>query len=325
MKLKCIALTLVTWRLLSGISGSQEKRLETVKVGISSFSASYAPIFAGKKHGFFTEEGLAVEIILIPGLLGTKALIGGSVDFASASNPNAAVQGAKVKMLMIFNDKVSHVLVAQPAIKSIEALRGKKLAVSSLGSLDHGWLVELLPKFGLDPERDVITLGMGPTGARFQAMIARSIDATLLSPPQSFLAQEAGFTILARISDHLEDIVASIVSTDERLARREELALRFLKATVKGLRLYLANRQEAITALMEFARQKDPALMARVYDHHMTTIARDGTIPERLQRIVIARSKRIVGVTREIGPKEIFDFSLLKRAHAEIDRSGWGP
>ena len=76
---------------------------------------------------------------------------------------------------------------------------------------------------------------------------------------------------------------------------------------------------------MEFTRQKDRELMARAYDDHMKTIARDGTIPERLQRIVIDRSKRLVGVTRDVRPEEIFDFSYLRHAQAEVAQSGGVP
>ena len=76
---------------------------------------------------------------------------------------------------------------------------------------------------------------------------------------------------------------------------------------------------------MEFTRHKDRGLIARVYDDHMKTIARDGTIPERLQQIVIDRSKRLTGVTRDVRPDEIFDFSYLRSAQAEVTQSGWKP
>jgi hypothetical protein len=98
-----------------------------------------------------------------------------------------------------------------------------------------------------------------------------------------------------------------------------------MRATVKGQRAYLANRQEGIAAIMEFTRQKDRDLMTRAYDDHMKTIARDGTIPERLQRIVIERSKRFTNVTRDVRPEEIFDFSYIRRAQAEVAQSGWAP
>jgi hypothetical protein len=72
---------------------------------------------------------------------------------------------------------------------------------------------------------------------------------------------------------------------------------------------------------MEFTRHKDRDLMSRVYDDNLKTLAPDGTIPERLQRIVIDRSKRLTSVTREIRPEEIFDFSFLRKAQAEVTQS----
>ena len=259
------------------------------------------------------------------GLTSTRALIGNSVELGSASNPTAAVQGAKLKILLVFNDKPPGSFMAQPGFKSVAELRGKRVGGSTVGSLDYGWLKEVLPKFGLQLEKDVNFVPVGSTSSRYTALRAGSIDAASLSPPSSLLAHAAGYPTLFQFADHLEDIQASIVATDERLARQGDLVRRFMRATVKGQRFYLANRQEGITAVMEFTRQKDRDLMSRVYDDHMKTIARDGTIPERLQRIVIERSKRFTGVTRDIPPEEIFDFSFLRKAQAEVSQSGWKP
>ena len=194
-----------------------------------------------------------------------------------------------------------------------------------MGSLDYGWLREVLPKFGLQLEKDVNFVPVGSTSSRYTALRAGSIDAASLSPPSSLLAQSAGYPTLFRFADHLEDIQASIVASDDRLARQADLVRRFMRATVRAQRVYLANRQAGIAAIMEFTRQKDRDLSARVYDDHMKTIARDGTISEKLQRMVIERSKRFTGVTREIRPEEIFDFSFLQRAQAEVTQSGWIP
>ena len=312
-----LALVLISTRL----TNAQEK----VRVAVSNFSASYISMHIANKRGFYAEEGMVVEIILMAGLTSTRALIGNSVEFGSASNPTAAVQGAKLKILMVFNDKPPGILVAQPGIKSVAELRGKRVGGSTVGSLEYGWLKELLPKFGLQLERDVTFIPVGATSTRFTALRAGTIDASPLSPPSSFLAQDAGFPVLLRTADHLEDIQASIVATDERLARQGDLVRRFMRATIKGQRVYLANRQEGIIAITEFTRNKDRGLMARVYDDHMKTIARDGTISDRLQRIVIERSKRLVNVTRDVRPEEIFDFSYIRRAQAEVTQSGWTP
>ena len=305
----------------TGLGSAQEK----VRVAVSNFSASYISMHIAQKRGHYAEEGMIVEIILMAGLTSTRALIGNSVELGSASNPTAAVQGAKLKILMVFNDKPPGMLIAQPGIKSVADLRGKRLGGSTVGSLEYGWMKELLPKFGLQLEKDVTFVPVGSTSTRFTALRAGTIDASPLSPPSNFLAQDASFPMLLRTADHLEDIQASIVATDERLARQGDMVRRFMRATVKGNRFYLANRQEGITAIMEFTRHKDRDLMARVYDDHMKTIAREGTIPERLQQIVIDRSKRLTGVTREVKPEEIFDFSFIRKAQAEVTQSGWKP
>jgi len=323
MRIRCLlcALALSLIYGLPQFSWAEEK----VHVAIPNFSASYIPMQLTQKRGFYAEEGLSVELILMAGLTSTRALIGNSVEFGSASNPTAAVQGAKLKILMVFNDKPPGEFIAQPGIKTMTELRGKRVGGSTVGSLDYGWLREVLPKFGLQLEKDVNFVPVGSTSSRYAALRAGSIDAASLSPPSSLLAQSAGYPTLFRFADHLEDIQASIVASDDRLARQADLVRRFMRATVKGQRVYLANRQAGIAAIMEFTRQKDRDLSARVYDDHMKTIARDGTISEKLQRIVIERSKRFTGVTREVRPEEIFDFSFLQRAQAEVTQSGWTP
>jgi hypothetical protein len=69
---------------------------------------------------------------------------------------------------------------------------------------------------------------------------------------------------------------------------------------------------------MEFARLPNREMAGRLYDENMKTIAKDGTIPERLQHIVIERSKRLTGINRDIRPDEIFDFSHLRRESSPL-------
>jgi hypothetical protein len=159
---------------------------EKIHVAISSFSASYISMFIAQKRGYYAEDGLAAEIVLMAGLTGTRALIGNSVEFGSASNPTAAVQGAKLKILMVFNDKPPGIFAAQPGFKNVSDLRGKRVGGSTVGSLDYGWMKELLPKFGLQLEKDVNFVPVGSTSTRLSALKAGTIDAAPLSRRRAF-------------------------------------------------------------------------------------------------------------------------------------------
>jgi len=77
MNLKLTACTLVSTILLSIASPASPE--EKVHVAISNFSASYISMYLAKKRGYYAEEGITVEIILIAGLTSMRALIGNSV------------------------------------------------------------------------------------------------------------------------------------------------------------------------------------------------------------------------------------------------------
>src|SRR5262249_57709860 len=137
--------------------------------------------------------------------------------------------------------------------------------------------------WGWRGEGGVIFVHVGPPAPRLTALKPATVDATLLGSPSSFLAQDAGFPVLTRVSDHVEDIQACIVTTDERLARQSEMVRRFLRATVKGQRVYLVRRDEAIAALMEFARLHNREMAGRLYDENIKTIPNHPPFPDRLQ------------------------------------------
>src|SRR5688572_31790120 len=136
MKTMVLLLTVALVFVYPQLANAQEK----VRVAISNFSASYISMYIANKRGYYAEEGMVVEIILMAGLTSTRAVVGNSVELGSASNPTAAVQGAKLKSLMVFNDKPPGMVVAQPGIKSVAELRGKRLGGSTVGSLEYGWM-----------------------------------------------------------------------------------------------------------------------------------------------------------------------------------------
>ncbi len=227
------ALIALTWLYAMAFPISAE---EKVRVAISNFSASYIPMYLAQKRGYFAEEGLTVEIILMAGLTGTRALIGNSVELGSASNPTAAVQGAKLKILMVFNDKPPGEFMAQPGFKSVAELRGKRIGGSTVGSLDYGWLKEVLPKFGLQLEKDFNFVPVGSTSSRYVALRAGSIDAASLSPPSSLFRATLPASTLFRFADYPRRHSGVHRRHRRALARQADLVRRFMRARSKAKR-----------------------------------------------------------------------------------------
>ncbi len=101
--------------LLFSVS-SAPAQLKKIRFSTSAISISELPFKVAQLKGFWREEGLDVETILIRGAVGMQALLGGSVDYTSASGSTiaAAVRGLPVKLVFISSAKPQFDLMSQP-------------------------------------------------------------------------------------------------------------------------------------------------------------------------------------------------------------------
>ena len=102
-------------------------QLKKVRFSVSAASIAEVPFRIAHIKGFYRDEGLDVEMIFIRGAVGMQALLGGSVDYTSASGSTiaAAVRGIPVKLVFIASAKPQFDLVAQPQIRSVARSEGQ--------------------------------------------------------------------------------------------------------------------------------------------------------------------------------------------------------
>jgi ABC-type nitrate/sulfonate/bicarbonate transport system substrate-binding protein len=110
-------------------------QLKKIRFSTSSIAVTEMQFRIAQMKGFYREEGLDLETVLIRGSVGMQALIGGSVDYASAAGSiiAAGVRGASVRLVLIVNAKPQFDLVGQPDLKSVAQLKGKVVGISSRG------------------------------------------------------------------------------------------------------------------------------------------------------------------------------------------------
>src|SRR5206468_9251758 len=110
-------------------------QLRKIRFSTSSIAVTELQFRIAQLKGFYREEGLELETLLIRGSVGLQALIGGSVDYSSAAGSviAAGVRGAPVRLVLIVNSKPQFDLVASPEIKSMQQLKGKFVGISSRG------------------------------------------------------------------------------------------------------------------------------------------------------------------------------------------------
>src|ERR1044072_7403412 len=110
-------------------------RAEKIRTAIPQANLNYLSIYVADAKGFFRDEGLDNETVVISGPLSIAALLSGDVDYSGAggSGMRAALKGAPIKGFYFQAEKVTFYLVADPSIKSAADLKGKRIAIGSPG------------------------------------------------------------------------------------------------------------------------------------------------------------------------------------------------
>src|ERR1700730_17399352 len=135
---------------------------DRMRIGYSSISGAYVGIWVAHDAGFFAKEGLEDQIILIPSATQlAQVTVAGDVDISSLGGGPmiaAALSGADLEVIRNNVNKMIFSLHTKTEVKSIEELRGKRIAVSRFGSSSDVSARYALRKHNLDPKRDVILI-----------------------------------------------------------------------------------------------------------------------------------------------------------------------
>src|SRR5262249_5637754 len=172
----------------------------------------------GREKGFYREEGIELQPIMAGMLQGIQGLIGGGFDYSQilGQGGGADPRGARVKDGMAVCTLPSWCLFGGQGLERLQDLKGKQLAVSSFGAALDQMTRELLPRFGLEPMRDMILRAIEPPPNRLTALLTGAVDAAVLTHPETIIARKQGFNELLFFGDHIEFVSAGAVGTERK-------------------------------------------------------------------------------------------------------------
>jgi NitT/TauT family transport system substrate-binding protein len=163
-----------------------------------------------------------------------------------------------LKILAAFTNRVTYDVVARPGIKTPEELRGKKFGVQSIGGTVWMGAILALEHFGLDPDRDKVSLiAAGDQVVLAQALMVGTIDATALDGVMSRTLREKGFTILAELSKlNLPITSVGIIARGSFIQKNPQAIENLLKALLEAEAFIFApsNKAAVLNILKRYLR-----------------------------------------------------------------------
>src|SRR6266508_1980846 len=131
---------------------------EPLKLAYAALSAGQVASWIAKEGGYLSKYGIEGELIYIPAVAATQALIAGGIQRAQVtgvSTSGAILAGADVRIVASSLNRIVGSIYARPEIKSPEDLKGKKLGISRFGALSETAVAIFLERFGLKRGTDV--------------------------------------------------------------------------------------------------------------------------------------------------------------------------
>lgn len=239
------------------------QEMEKIRIGHSGTAINNYLLRLIRNQGIFRRHGLDAEIIYVgSGSLLSQALIAGSfeVAFSQGSEPIVAkLRGADQRIVASIVNRFNHVFMTHPSITSLKQLKGKRVAISRFGSGSHFMTNLVVKEGGLDPFKDLAILQIGNSSARLAAILAGSVDGTIMSGDFIPRAKKEGYNILLDLAESkVEYPFLTYYMMGPAIERNPRMVKALLKSTAEGIRLFKTDRSAAKAAIREALRTDDP-------------------------------------------------------------------
>jgi ABC-type nitrate/sulfonate/bicarbonate transport system substrate-binding protein len=265
--------------VVTGIARADDE----LRVGKAMAQAfSFVPLDIGIKEGFFKKRGLAVESVAFAGSAKLQqALAAGGVQLGLGSGPELAfiAKGAPVQgVAAMAGQPLLLVLIIRPdtGIATAADLKGRRISVSTVGSLTS-WLVrELSQKQGWGPD-GIKVLELGATGSQVAAMKTKQIDGMMVDIATALTLQESGDAkILVTFGELEKDFIIHVIFANRPIMEKNPDAVRrFLAGWFEAVAFMRKNKAETVAISTE-VMGVSPAIAAQTYDEVMPMFSDDG-------------------------------------------------
>ena len=246
---------------------SQAKK---IKVGYSSDAPGSLVTWLARETGIFAKNGLDADLVRTRTTIGVMALLSGELDFIQASGPvvlESTLRGSDLVYIAGGMATLDFIFMSQPEIKTAEMLKGGVVGLASIRGASLVATEFALQKLGLN-SKDVKFIVIGGTPERLISMRNKRLQATLLSPPTSIVAEREGFNVLADVGALGLPFLHNGIAASRRFVRdNPETARRYVKAQVEAVHLMKADRKTSVAVLGKYLRQTaNKEILERSYE-----------------------------------------------------------
>jgi ABC-type nitrate/sulfonate/bicarbonate transport system substrate-binding protein len=298
-------------------------QMTKINVGYSAISGDALPAWVAKDAGIFEKNGLDVQLVFFTGgTTAVMALVSADTPIAQLAGPavvHSVIAGSEATLIAGGVTSLNYYLLSRSEIKTPEQLKGGTVAISRFGSASDFIARFALSKIGLTPGKDVTLVQIGSTTARVDATLTGRVQATVVNPPASIIAQKRGMNVLADLPKLGLVYQHTTASTTRKYIRENrDVVLRYVKSQVEAVHRIYTDKEASVRALARFiGRNVEREVLEKTWEN----LLNEAVLPKKqypsvegLKTILTAEPKG-----KSFKPEDFSDASFIK----ELDQSGF--
>jgi len=298
-------------------------QLKKLNLSYTATSPYQAVVIIAQQAGLFRKNGLDVSLIFVAGgSLGIQAMVGGDVPMTQAdgsASVAASLAGVDVVMIASFLNTFPYSLVSLPEIKTVEQLKGGKIAISRFGSATDLGVRMALAKLGLNPEKDVTLLQVGAQTARVAGLQSKAVQATIITPPFTLTARKQGYNVLIDMAQlNIPYQLTALVTSRAYVKSQPDVVMAVMKSVTEGIHFYKTQKEPSIKILSKYLQTTDREALEETYREVSLKVVPEKPYPTLsgiqtiLDELGTKNSK-----AKAAKPEDFVDMSFVKRLDDE--------
>ena len=308
----------------SDFSSAAQSGATKITAGYGGELGYQAPIWVAHDLKLFAKHGMTSELVRIAGgARSTAALLANALQVSQSAGVapvQANLAGGDLVIIATSTNRPTVSIVGQPkTVKKPQDLVGKTVGLVGPGEMNTFFFLNALERWGIDP-KSVTVLAIPGTQPRLAAVVAGTIDATVLAPPFSFEAERYNLTPLADFATGAEPFPQSgLVVRKELLRSNRDLVKRMLMAYVEAIHVLKTDVEKSLPIMKKYMRITDEVIAKRSYEYYSKLFSFPPLTEEKGIAVVLnflATQPGGAGA-KTAKAEEFFDNSLLQELRKE--------
>ncbi|MEN3279041.1 MAG: sulfonate transport system substrate-binding protein [Solirubrobacteraceae bacterium] len=273
-------------------NGSAAKKTTHVTIGVPANIAVFGPAFYAKEKKIFNQNGVDVDVKVIPSAQLISALVGGSIQFMLGGAPQADIAAleAPVKVLGTYSTKADAQLVAQRGFPTVASLKGKPVGISAPGTFSD-FLARVAMEQAHFTKGDRNLRPMGALPVSVAAFKSGQIKAVVMSEPtvSQLLKAVPGSKVAFDYSKQTPWTQAGLYGNMNWVKQHRDATVGVLRGLDAAVKQWRQDPSGAEAVLQKDTASTTPADAKAAYEHTLTILA-DGERPvsQAIQQYVLS-------------------------------------